>query len=167
MKRLISISIIFFSALVTAGQTNYQTYTLYIYNFAKMIQWPEEERKGDFEISVLGETPLFDELKKMAEKKKLGDRTIKVVKIKSIDEFTKAHVLFLSSEKSGQLNAVLGKLSGTSTMVISDQPGLCAKGTDINFVIRQGKLAFELNQNALNKHKLKSAAELNKLAILI
>jgi hypothetical protein len=132
-----------------------------------MIQWPEEERKGDFEILVLGDSPVLKELEKMAEKKKLGERIIKVTKIKSITEFTKAHILFLSTDQSGQLNAVLGKLGGTTTLLISDQPGLGAKGSDINFIVREGKLAFELNQNAIGKHKLKSAAELNKLAILI
>jgi YfiR/HmsC-like len=167
MKRFICFFFALFCAIGLSGQSNYQTYTLYIYNFAKLIQWPEEERKGDFEILVLGDSPVLPELEKMAERKKLGDRSIKVTKIKSIGEFTKAHILFLSTEQSGQLNAVLGKLGGTSTLLISDQAGLAAKGTDINFVVKEGKLAFELNQNAIGKHKLKSAAELNKLAILI
>jgi YfiR/HmsC-like len=167
MKRLICFSLLLFCAFGLPGQNNYQTYTLYIYNFAKMIQWPEEERKGDFEILVLGDSPVLKELEKMAEKKKLGERIIKVTKIKSIAEFTKAHILFLSTDQSGQLGAVLGKLGGTTTLLISDQPGLGAKGSDINFIVREGKLAFELNQNAIGKHKLKSAAELNKLAILI
>jgi YfiR/HmsC-like len=167
MKRLICFCAMFLVVLVASGQNNYQTYTLYIYNFAKMVQWPEEDRKGDFEILVLGDSPVLKELQKMAEKKKLGDRIIKVTKIKSIGEFTRAHILFVSPEQSGQLSAILGKLGSSTTLLISDQPGLGAKGTDINFIVKDGKLAFELNQNAIGKHKLKSAAELNKLAILI
>jgi hypothetical protein len=52
-------------------------------------------------------------------------------------------------------------------MVITEQAGLGAKGSDVNFVIKGGKLAFELNQAALAKHKLKASTELTRLAILI
>ena len=57
---------------VASGQTSYQTHTLYIYSFAKFVQWPEESRVGDFEIAVLGDSPILLELDKLAQKKKIG-----------------------------------------------------------------------------------------------
>ncbi len=146
---------------------NYQTYTLYMHGFAKFVLWPEDDKKADFEIVVLGESPVTAELQKMAEKKKVGDRAIKVSKINSISEFRKGHMLFIPSTLSSQLGEVLSKVGDKSTLVITEQPGLGVKGSDVNFIMKDGKLAFELNQTALAKHKLKASTELTRLAILI
>lgn len=164
-----ALAALFFVTLGTSNLAaqNYQTYTLYMHGFAKFVLWPEDDKKTDFEIVVLGESPLTVELQKMAEKKKVGDRAIKVTKINSIAEFSKGHMLFVPSTLSSQLGEVLSKVGGKSTMVITEQPGLGAKGSDVNFVMKDGKLAFELNQAALTKHKLKASTELTRLAILI
>jgi YfiR/HmsC-like len=76
-------------------------------------------------------------------------------------------MLFVPSTLSGQLGEVLSKVGSKSTLVITEQPGLGAKGSDVNFIMKDGKLAFELNQTALTKHKLKASSELTRLAILI
>jgi YfiR/HmsC-like len=158
---------VFFAAFGVQGQQNYQTYTLYIHSFAKMIQWPEEDKKGDFEIYVLGESPIVAELQKMAERKKLGDRVIKVFKIASMREYKKGHMLFVPAAQSAQLNEVLTKVGEVSTLIITEQAGLGAKGSSINFFLKENKLAFELNQAALAKHKLKAPIELTRLATII
>jgi YfiR/HmsC-like len=152
---------------IPCGAQNYQTYTLYIHGFSKYVQWPEEYRTGDFEIVVLGDSPIFGELQKMAEKKKLGDRSIKILKIKSVGEFKKSQMLFVSTEQLGLLNEVFAKIGTKPTLIVTDQSGVGIKGSDINFITKDGKLAFELNQKAMNKHNLKASSELIKLAILI
>jgi hypothetical protein len=150
-----------------AQAQNYETKKVYVYSFVRLIQWPEESRVGDFEIAVLGETPFFDQLIEMASKKKLGDRTIKVIKLATIAELNKSHILVLPSAQSASLAEVLKKISTGSTLVVTEQDGLALKGSHINFVLKDGKLAFELNQNALTKNKLKAANELTRLAILL
>ncbi|MFM8913545.1 MAG: YfiR family protein [Flammeovirgaceae bacterium] len=146
---------------------NYETKKIYVYSFAKMVQWPDDYRTGDFEIAVLGDSPFFDQLTDMATKKKLGDRTIKIVKLVSLAEFKKSHILILPANQSGTLADALKKVGTNSTLVVTEQDGLGAKGTDINFVIKDNKLAFELNQATLAKHKLKAVNELIRLAILL
>ena len=164
-----ALAALFLVSLVTSNLAaqNYQTYTLYMHGFAKFVLWPEDDKKTDFEIVVLGESPVTAELQKMAEKKKVGDRAIKVTKINSINEFISGHMLFVPTTLSGQLADVLSKVGKNSTLVITEQPGLGSKGSDVNFVMRDGKLAFELNQAAMTKHKLKASSELTRLAILI
>jgi hypothetical protein len=163
---LVSVFLVCFGYLGSHAQ-NYQTYTLYINGLAKFVLWPEEDKVGDFEIYVLGESPLLGELQKMAEKKKLGDRSIKIVSIKSMDEFKKGHMIFLPSTQSGKLQEVIAKVGTLSTLIITEHPGLGAKGSDVNFIMKDGKLTFELNQASLAKRKLKAATELTRLAILI
>lgn len=155
-------------ACAYAGQAqNYQLHSVYLYSFTRYVQWPEEMAKGAFLITVLGESPIYDELLHMAEVKKVGDRPIKVSRVPSAADVKQCNILFVPADKSAQLAEVLAKIGSGPTLVVTEQPGLSAKGSAINFVNKDGKLAFELNQSTLNKHKLKASTELTKLAILI
>lgn len=157
-------------ALLTIGLArgqSYQLHSVFIYSFAKYVQWPSEYDQGDFEISVLGDSPMLSELKKLSEIKKVGNRTIKVNKLGSPADIKKCNILFVPADKSGQLNEVLAKIGSNSILVITEQAGMASKGSAINFVIRDGKIAFELNQGAMAKQGLKASTELTRLAILI
>ncbi len=160
--------VVFYLFTVGAGWAqNYQTHSLFIYSFTRFVQWPEDARQGDFQITVLGESPITDELKSMAEKKKASGRTITVTTITDLSEFKKGHILFVSQSWSARLAEVLAKIGEEPVLVVTEQPGLGLKGSGVNFITKEGKLVFELNQSALGKQKLKASAELTRLAILI
>ena len=166
MKKIILLIIIVFSLLEAKAQS-YNLHPLYIYSFTRYVQWPEAYNGGDFEITVFGESPIIDELNKMAQVKKVGERAIKVNKILTLDALKKCNILFVSAKKSLQLNDILAKVNGQSILIITEEPGLGAKGSNINFIMKDGKLAFELNQSAFNKQNLKVSTELTRLAVLI
>ena len=107
------------------------------------------------------------EFKKMADLKKVGTRPIKIYPIKTITEIRKCNILFVPANKSEQLGDILAKVGTNSILVVTEQEGAAAKGSGINFITKNGKLAFELNQAALNKQKLKATSELTRLAIVI
>lgn len=147
---------------------NYETKKFFIFSFGKLIQWPDDYKTGDFEIAVLGDSPITEQLIDMASKKKYGDRIIKISKVASVADINKrSHILILPNSQSNALADVIKKIGSNATLVITEQDGLGAKGSDINFVIKDNRMAFELNQAALNKHKLKAANELTRLAILL
>jgi hypothetical protein len=65
------------------------------------------------------------------------------------------------------LAEVIAKVNSQPILVVTEENGLGVKGSNINFIMREGKLAFELNQATLNKQNLKVSNELSRLAILI
>jgi hypothetical protein len=146
---------------------NYKLHSLFIFSFTRYVQWPETHSQGDFEIVVLGETPLVDELKTMAQAKKVGDRNIKITKINTIADLKKCNILFIPSAKSSQIAEILTKVNAQPILVVTEETGLGAKGSNINFITKDGKLAFELNQTTVTKQNLKVSNELSRLAILI
>ena len=93
--------------------------------------------------------------------------TFLFTKINSAAEIRKCNILFIPTEKSGQIGDVLGKIASQSILVITETPGLGAKGSNVNFVTKDGKLVFELNQGAATKQGFKISNELSRLAILI
>jgi hypothetical protein len=129
--------------------------------------WPDDYNQGDFEILVLGDTPLMEELRLLAQAKKVGDRSIKITKISSPAEIRKCNILFVPASHSALLNDVVTKINNQPILIITEEPGLGMKGSHINFIMKDGKLAFELNQAAANKHNLKISNALMGMAILI
>lgn len=155
------------SALIPASAQNYKMHAVFIYSFTRYVQWPEAYNQGDFEILVLGDSPILEDLKAMAQAKKVGERIIKVTKIKDPAEIRRCSMLFVSAARSNQIDEILTKVNTQSILIITEEPGLAAKGSDINFIMKDGKLAFELNQASVNKQGLKVSNELSRLAILI
>jgi nitrogen regulatory protein PII len=166
MKKALFSAILILCCVLAHAQ-NYKQYTIFIYSFTRYIQWPEANNQGDFEILVLGDSPLLEELKTMAQHKKIGDRAIKVTKIASASEVKKCHMLFIPADRPEKLGDILSKVDTQPVLVITEQTGLGAQGSCINFITKEGKLAFELNQSALTKQNLKASIELTRLATMI
>jgi hypothetical protein len=167
MKKASFLLVLAAMSLSPAFAQNYKMHSVFIYSFTRYVQWPDAYNQGDFEIMVLGDSPIVDELKAMAQAKKVGDRAIKVTKIKETSEIKKCNILFVAMAKSAEITAVMEKINTQSILVVTEEAGLGLKGSDINFIIKDGKLAFELNQASVNKQGLKVSNELSRLAILI
>jgi hypothetical protein len=142
-------------------------HSVFVYSFTRYVIWPETYNSGDFEIMVLGDSPIIDELKAMAQSKKVGDRPIKITRIASPAEIKKCNMLFISAGKTELIPEVMEKVNVQSILVISEEAGAAQKGSDINFIVKDGKLAFELNQASVNRQGLRVSNELSRLAILI
>jgi hypothetical protein len=166
MKRIVLLySLVLIAAASFGQQQNYQTHTLFMYSFTRFIQWPPEEMQGDFEIVVLGDSPILSELKVMAERKRAGSRIIRVSKIGSMAEFKKGHILYIGPDWVSKYQEVAAKIGDDPVLLVTEQATGANKG-NVNFVNnKEGKLAFELNKPAIEKHKLKVSAELSRLAI--
>ena len=166
MRKSVLLVLFALNALLCSAQ-NYKLHTVFIYSFTRYVIWPETYNGGEFEIMVMGDSPILDALQEMAQAKKVGDRAIKVTKINNPSEIRKCNILFVPASKSAMLSDVVSKVSNQSILIITEEPGLGAKGSDINFIMKEGKLAFELNQSAVTRQNLKVANELSRLAILI
>lgn len=152
---------------ISGKAQNYKMQSAYIYGFTRYVIWPDDHNQGDFEIVVLGDSPILEQLNDLAAKKKVGDRPIKITRISSPSEIKKCNILYLPANQSGQFSAVLGKITTQPTLLITEEAGLGEKGSDINFIMKDDKLVFELNQVAASKHSLKISNALLALAILI
>lgn len=167
MKNVRLLMLIFSFVATTGFSQNYKLKAVVLYSFTRYVMWPEAANTGDFEIKVLGESDFEPELKAMARTKKVGNRTIRITRVDNVSDIGSCHILVVPSGQSAQLDALLAHLEGQPVLVVTEEPGLGSRGSDINFVDRDGRLAFELNQAAINNRKLKVSTELTRLAILI
>ena len=147
--------------------TNAKIKAVFIYNFTKYIEWPQAYKEGEFTIGIIGETPLYSELIKMTETKKVANQTLEVKKFTSPNDVTKCHILYVSRDKSQSLNDVIKKVKNNSTLLVTEENGLVDKGSGINFIIKDNRQKFELNKSNVEKYKLKVSSNLEALAFTV
>jgi len=147
-------------------EANAKIKAIYIYNFTKYIEWPEDYKQGNFVVGILGNnTLLVNELKKMAESKTVGTQKFDIRTLTNPSEAADCHIVYIMNENSAQLTDVLGKVKNKSALVVTDKSGLVTKGAAISFVIVENKQKIELNKGNIEKYKLKVADQLVSMAV--
>ena len=150
------------------GEVTYRVHSIYIYNFIKEIQWPDDSRTDNFIIGVLANADMETELRKMAVARSTSSRKINIKTYKSVNEIEKScHILYLGSEHSDALSTVLQKVKGSPMLIITNKDGAAKFGSLINFVSERGKPRFEMNLTAFEKNRLRYTQQLKTVAITL
>jgi hypothetical protein len=137
----------------------------YVYHFTKYVSWPGGT--GDFVIGIMGDSELETQLKQMAASKTVGSRPIKVINISGAGDVSNCDIAILGKSKSSQLSAVQSAASANNVLVVTNSPGSGKKGAGINFVLKDGKLVFEVNKSAIETAGLQASPKLLQLGISV
>jgi hypothetical protein len=142
---------------------------MFLYNFTKYIEWPQDYKQGDFVIGILGggSDNVKKELEKLATTKKAGIQNIVIKTFASVGDIEKCHMLFIPESKSAMLDDAMAKCRKTSTLIVTEKDGLAKRGSAINFVVKDNKQNFELNKDNIDKYNLNVSSSLLSLAIPI
>ena len=162
--------IIFFLSLSKAGAQEYLDYAVHaniIYHFTKYIDWPRYKKSSDFIIGIVGDSPLYDELQKVAETKTVGGRQIIIKKFSSSETIFYCQILFISQDKRKSLKKIIAATMDAATLIVSESEGMASKGSCINFVIVHDRLKLEINKNTIEQRGLGIATELLSLGTVV
>jgi hypothetical protein len=166
MKRLLLIIVtLFMLSNIGLAQNTAKIQSIFIYNFIKLIEWPSSYKSGTFNIVVLGNDPIYNELVQLAKAKKAGSQSIKVTKANDLGEVGNPHILYVPKAKANQVAPAKGSIGTKSTLLISDSNSGIADGADINFLIVGNKPKFEITTQGANAKKLKISSSLLNLGI--
>lgn len=146
---------------------NYAIDANIIYRFTKYVNWPNDKKTGEFIIGIVGESPLYDELKKITADKWVGNQKIVVKKFSSSTASFNCQILFVSEDKSSSMKKIASITGRSSTLLVSESDGLARKGSCINFIIVDERLKLEINKANIDERHLDIASELLSLGTII
>ena len=161
------LQVLFIPCTAAQKDVNHVVYANIIYRFTKYINWPDNRKSGDFVIGVVGNTPLYDELKSFVANKTVGSQKIVLRQYSSSANTFDCHILFIGEGASRSLKKLVVVTEGTSTLLVSEGTGLASKGSCINFGLEDEHLRLEINKNNIEARKLNIASELLSLAIAV
>ena len=166
MKKLVTLFALVFVVQLTYSQTEIpKAQSIFIYNFTRLVEWPDAFKSGDFIIAVVGNSEVFNELESYMFGKKIGMQNITVKKFKEVSEIDKCHILFVSYNRSGNLQEIIKKTDPNPTLIIGERKNIMNEGAGIGFVLNDDKLKFELNIPAATRNGLKVNSKLQEMAV--
>jgi len=155
------------SGIYARRETDYKLQANIIYRFTKYVDWPVNRKNGDFIIGIVGDSPLYDELKSLCANKAFGNQKIIVMKMSPSANSYNCHILFISEEESSSLKKIDKLTAGAPILIITESEGLAHKGSCINFITVDERLKLEINKGNVEQRSLQIASELLELAIII
>lgn len=138
---------------------------VFMYNFTRYFEWPENKKVDNFVIYVVGKNDnLVTELKTLASKKKVGNQEIEVKNSSSFDPGISAHMIYFIPDAMKPVSDAAAKNKNKGALVIAELPGACKAGASINFIVVDNKLKFEYSKNTAVKAGLKTNEDFKALA---
>ena len=148
----------------------YDVKAAFLYKICRYVAWPKGSLPppgGEFRIAVLGRDPFGASLGRIAYRKAIKDRIIKVRRYASVEQLEASDLLFIAESEEPRLEKILAKVSGRATLVVGDSSEFAKRGVAINFYRWRGKIRFEINIEAAQRAGLKISAKLLRLARII
>lgn len=149
-----------------AKPTQYDVEAAYLFNFGKFVAWPAgAQPDSPFLICVLGQDPFGAVLDRAIAGETLRSRPVQDKRIERPQDATGCSILYISSSESGRLSKILPVIQGTPVLTVSDIPDFVQQGGMIQFVVRDGRVRFEVSLAPAKSSGLSMSSELLKVAV--
>jgi len=160
-------------ALDSSDSSEYLIKAGFIYNFAKLVEWPTAsfaQPDSPIVIGILGEDPFGATIDRIVADKKINGRGFAVKRVKWSRDFKDlrdCNILFVSSSEKEHIESVIDAMKGLPILTIGDAPGFAKRGGIINFMLEDNKVRFEVNVEAAKHADLTISSRLLTLARIV
>jgi hypothetical protein len=149
-----------------AGKSEqYEEYALkagYLYNFITFTEWPSA-LPATLTLCVYGQDPFGDALDSL-QNKAVGNRTLAIKRLSSVDDVNSCQVVFVSREAISNLVRIQQAIQSQPVLLVADNPGAAAAGVAINLLTDGERVGFEINLKAAQQQGLNLSYRLLRLA---
>jgi hypothetical protein len=145
----------------------------FIYNFAKLVEWPTTafaQQDSPIVIAILGDDPFGATLDRIVADKKINGRSLVVKRLrwgKDLKDLRDCNILFVSSSEKEHIDSVVDALKWLPILTIGDAPGFAKRGGIVNFTLEDNKVRFEVNVEAAKHADLTISSRLLTLARIV
>ena len=138
----------------------------YLYNFALFAQWPTLPA-ADFQLCVIGNTPLDAELEQLAGKRVQNGLPIVMHWIMPGEPLDGCQLLYVDEHNRKTLDSLVRRLASLPVLTITDASGFADRGIMIEMRKQGQRIVFDVNLAAARRARLDFSARLLKLASFV
>ncbi len=139
----------------------------YIYNFAKLIDWPQDCKKGAFTVGYFGDTTTFAQIADFLMSKRIGRQQVEVIFQPGKETISRCNIVYVDGQKTNLLIEVSHVIENASVLLISNCSDGLELGSAINFITKEKHLRFELDVAQAKTKELFIGSTLKALAYRI
>lgn len=142
----------------------YNIKAMFVLNFMKYIEWPDESTTNEFRIGIAGESDIYKALENLSVKR---NESVKI-KIQKITKESKEdlHIVIIPKSESKKIGEWIKKYEGKGVLIISED---CksANYSAINLINVDKKVQFEINNSLARFGGVKISSKLAEMAISV
>lgn len=153
--------------VLCAGEPpEYQVKSAMLFNMLKFMDWPTESTQ-QLQVCVVGKGPFVTGVAALHGKMVKG-RALSVQQLSSSGGgLQECDVLAFGDVDRSSLTQLLEQSRTAPLVTLSDTPGFVRSGGVVGFVVQNGKVRFEINHIAAQRHRVRISSQLLKLATTI
>ncbi|MEO6339837.1 MAG: YfiR family protein [Caulobacteraceae bacterium] len=153
-------------ASADSGSLEYAVKANYLYKFAPFVEWPDRafpSATSPFNICVVGLDPFGKGLDDAVQGQRVGDRPISVHRAAVAEPGMNCQILFASKSTAQSAADTMRAVAGEPVLTVTDQSRGVSGGM-IQFVMREGRVKFEIDAAAAEASGLQISSKLLGLA---
>ena len=157
-------------ASAAEGSVEYAVKAAFLHKFGSFVEWPATafaSPASPFQLCVVGEDPFGAVLDKAVSGQQIANRPIEVRRLKAVRPDSGCHIVYLAASEAQRLAQIIEALRGSSVLTVSDgrSPGV-ATGI-INFVIKDDRVRFDIDDEAAAQNRLAISSKLLSVALSV
>ena len=135
--------------------SEHQVKAAYLYNFAKLAEWPSDvfsAPNSPIVFCVLGGNDDFVAvLRTTMNNKSIGSHPLALKTPSSPSDTPSCTLLFFRASEKGSVAATIGGMQRSSTLLVGEDSSFLKNGGMIALLLKDGKVRFEVNSLALQR----------------
>ena len=148
-----------------AQVSNYRFQAIFVSSFIRQIKWPDRAAADAFVVGVWRDERVANVFRSRLQRP--GSRSnIQVKVLLSYDQIKDCSLVFVPVTASVSYRQLRQSISSRSILLVTEDKGATSRGSDINLVVRNNRVAFEINRKGTDAKSLKVSAYLIGLGIV-
>ncbi len=133
----------------------------YLVNFLKYVEWPTS--RSTVNICLFGRDSLGPYLANY-EGRQIAGRELHIRKVSSPEQLADCQELFIPDTEEARISAVLRWVDKQAILTVSDSENFTREGGAIALIRNDGRLQFDVNNDAIGRANLKASSQMLRLA---
>ncbi|MGD1018277.1 MAG: YfiR family protein [Verrucomicrobiia bacterium] len=150
--------------------SEYQVKALFLFNFAKYVDWPTDafgNASAPIVIGLIGDDGFGDDFNRLVAGKTINNRAVVVKHMANEQEYRTCQILFVSASEKDHLSAILEAVKNTAVLTVGETDGFLALSGMINFTKKDNKIHLEINLIPVQQANLKLSSKLLSVADVV
>lgn len=153
-----------------ADSVEYPVKAAYLTKFGIYVDWPAAAFSAPgspFSLCIAGDDPFGATLDAAVNGQRIGDRPIQVRRLKAVGRDSACHILYVGSSDAPRAAQLVDAVRGSPVLTVSDaRTGAGGTGI-INFVIKDNRVRFNIDEDAAAQNGLSVSSKLLGLALAV
>jgi hypothetical protein len=154
----------------TQSSLEFPVKATYLYKLGPFVAWPPsafESQSSPVKICIAGEDPFGTVLDQAVSNQRIGARPIVIERLAFVGRGSGCHILYARETPEQSIANILDVVRGEPVLTVTDGETEQARSGIVNFVIRENRVRFEVDEVAAELNGLKISSKVLDLAIRV